>query len=598
MKRIVLFLFIVSAFLQNNAHSALLKTVISKETPSKLRIVLTTDKPVKYTVNKGNSFFVLTIPNLKASALYPKTLKSKLLSNIKIEFNGLTCEVKANYKYLTSASVIKLEKPYRIVIDFNKLSKMLIPKIQVPEIEKVDTKSLPDKFKIVVYLTSFVPYQIVTSESGLILELPDTNSVIKSRKIVTKDKLIPKVLIDQAGKSSVISITQNYPSFYQIFKLENPSRLVIEFDKASKSTVAANEISKGLRLVKIIKGTEEGPSTVNALFIDRTTLEVFPCLAKKKEEGPNFVGLVGSLFTFWMPKEETKHYKARVSTMAGDENAIAGINGTFFGKTGEPLGVLMINGELISYSINDRTALIIDKNGACYIDNVSLYGEVSIEGTPVQISGINNKRQAGEVVVFTPRFGSQTDEDSPGIVLSVIGNEIRNIGRARCWIPEDGYAVSLDPSYYESISNKVRISGNVYLSMKLMPLSAIPNLEIKHVIGGGPRLMKGGQIYITKNSEQFKSDIAKSRAARTAVGVTKDGNLLFVTVDKNKQALSGRKSAGVTLEELAQLMKDLGCTDAMNLDGGSSSTMVINNKVVNVPSTGSEIAVSNSILIR
>jgi len=54
---------------------------------------------------------------------------------------------------------------------------------------------------------------------------------------------------------------------------------------------------------------------------------------------------------------------------------------------------------------------------------------------------------------------------------------------------------------------------------------------------------------------------------------------------------------GATLEELAQIMKDLGCVDAMNMDGGSSSTMVISSEVMNAPSGGAEKPVSNAILI-
>ena len=73
---------------------------------------------------------------------------------------------------------------------------------------------------------------------------------------------------------------------------------------------------------------------------------------------------------------------------------------------------------------------------------------------------------------------------------------------------------------------------------------------------------------------------------------------MFVTVDKNKMSEKCQKSVGVTLEELAQIMKEVGCVDAMNLDGGSSSTMVISNEVVNCPSSGSEITVSNGIMVR
>jgi len=596
-KRVILLILTV-LLIRWPVDGSTLKSAAINETPERLRLVLTLDSPAKYSIIKKNSSSVIKIPDTIIKPGVPRSIASSILENLKIERKNDACVITASYKYLTSSNVTILKDPSRIVIDYKKLSKMLIPKITVPEIEKIITRSYPDKFKIIVYLTSFVPYKVSTAEGGLMIELPDANSIIKSRKIVTKDRLIPKVGIDQIGKSVMISIAQNYPSFYQIYKSENPSALVIEFDKTSKSTVSANLVSAGLRTQKLIKGTEEGPSTVNVLIVDQTTLEVFPYLANRTGSAPNLFEAIGGIFTFWTPKEETKYQKDRVSNMVKDSGAIAGVNGTFFGWAGEPLGVLMINGELVSYSINDRTALIIDKKNRCYIDNVSLYGEASVEGVTIQISGINNKRQAGEAVIYTPRYGKETSEDSPGIILSIIGDEVKNVSRARGWIPQDGYALSLDPNYYDLLGNRVRAGSRINLSLKLLPLSSIPDLEIKHVIGGGPRLLKAGQIYISKNSERFKSDIAKSRAARTAVGITKDGMLAFVTVDKIKQTAGSAKSVGVTLEELASIMKDIDCVDAMNLDGGGSSTMVLSSEVINSPANGYEIAVSNGILIR
>lgn len=580
-----------------DAECSVLKSAYLKAAGTGVKLILELDSMPVYKVTKGNSYTVITLNNSTAGFTLPRTLQSKALDGLKIESRDGNCIVSADYRYITSCKITVLKKPYRIIADFRKLSNMRVPKISIPEIAGVTTRSLEDKFRIVVDLTSFVPYKIITAEGGLIIELPDTNSIIKSRKIITKDKLIPKVGIDQVGKSTLIGIVQNYPSFYQIYKLDNPARLVIEFDKTSKTTIAANSITTGLQYVKLVKGTEEGPVTVNCLLVDQNLLSVAPYLGKQKEESPTFFGTIGSLFTFWVPKEEVKFRREKVSDMIKETGAIAGVNGMFFGSAGEPLGVLMINGELLSYSINDRTALIIDKNNRCYIDNVSLSGEASIEGTIVQISGINSKRRLGEAIVYTPRYGNQTNEETPGIVLSVVGNKVKDVNRVRGWIPKDGYVLSMDPTYYETLGSKVGIGSEVGLTLKLIPLSAIQDLEIKHVIGGGPRLLKAGNIYISKNSEKFKSDIAKSRAARTCVGISKEGTLIFATVDKCKQSTTSNKSVGVTLEELAQIMKDLNCVDAMNLDGGSSSTMVLSSEVLNIPSSGSEIAVSNGILI-
>lgn len=598
MKKSLLVTVIFLLIICNSASAAVIKRITFKEAQDKLRIVVETDKPITAKLARSNSYSLLTLPKTVLMPGINTSINSRILDNVEIKGVGEDTEVRIDYRYLTSSKMTVLKNPYRIVIDLQKISKMLIPKLEVPEIEKITTKSLPDRFKITVQLSEFVPYKLITSEGSIILELPNTNSVIKSRKVLTKDKLISRIAIDQVGTSVYISIAQSYPSFYQIYKQENPSAVVLEFDRNSKSTIAANKMGEGLKYVRIIKGTDDGPTTVNAIMVDQKIMNIFPYIAPKDEAPPTIGDIFSGIFSFWAPKEEKKFRREKVSQMVEDAQAVAGVNGTYFGDSGEPLGILMINKELISYSINDRTALIIDQDNHCYIDNVSLSGEASIEGSIVQITGINEKRQVGEAIVYTPRYGNETKEDGPGIIMSCENGEIKGISRSRGWIPNEGFALSLDPSYYEKIGDKVKVGSKLKLTLRLTPLSSIPDLNIKHVIGGGPRLLKSGQVYISRNSERFKNDISKSRTSRTAVGIAADGTLIFTTIDKFKGGEGRAKSVGVTLEELAGIMKELGCVDAMNLDGGSSSTMVVSGEVVNCPSSGGEIYVSNGILIK
>ncbi len=119
------------------------------------------------------------------------------------------------------------------------------------------------------------------------------------------------------------------------------------------------------------------------------------------------------------------------------------------------------------------------------------------------------------------------------------------------------------------------------------------DLGVAHAIGGGPRLVRDGRLSVTAGEESFRADVASGRAPRTAAGVTSDGKLLLV-------AVTGRQahySIGVTLEELANLMIELGARDALNLDGGGSSTMVVRDYVMNTPSDGRERNVADAILV-
>ena len=79
---------------------------------------------------------------------------------------------------------------------------------------------------------------------------------------------------------------------------------------------------------------------------------------------------------------------------------------------------------------------------------------------------------------------------------------------------------------------------------------------------------------------------------RTAIGYTANNEFIMVTVDGREQS-----SVGMTLGELARLMKDFGCINAMNLDGGGSSVMYVNGKVVNNPAQKGGIPISNALTI-
>lgn len=115
-------------------------------------------------------------------------------------------------------------------------------------------------------------------------------------------------------------------------------------------------------------------------------------------------------------------------------------------------------------------------------------------------------------------------------------------------------------------------------------------------IGGGPMLIKNGNKFITATEEIFDAASgisAGSNAPRTAVARLADGKVLFIVVDGRSAA-----SRGVTLSELADVLLNLGATDAINLDGGGSSAMVVNGAVVNTPSDGVQRAVPSVLMIK
>ena len=112
-------------------------------------------------------------------------------------------------------------------------------------------------------------------------------------------------------------------------------------------------------------------------------------------------------------------------------------------------------------------------------------------------------------------------------------------------------------------------------------------------IGGAPILMKDGEIRISNEAEAIPLDMTTVRHPRTAIGWSGGKRLIFFVCD-GRQPLW---SMGMTLPELAGTLRELGCVEALNLDGGGSTTFVVQDKTLNRPSDGRERNVSSIFAI-
>lgn len=105
--------------------------------------------------------------------------------------------------------------------------------------------------------------------------------------------------------------------------------------------------------------------------------------------------------------------------------------------------------------------------------------------------------------------------------------------------------------------------------------------KMKTAIGGGPVLVQNGEIKISNNEERkFGGRAAFNREPRTAIGYTKDQKIIVWVCEGRSDS-----AAGLTLLQEAKILKDLGCVEALNLDGGGSSCMLISGKETNTPSS-------------
>lgn len=141
--------------------------------------------------------------------------------------------------------------------------------------------------------------------------------------------------------------------------------------------------------------------------------------------------------------------------------------------------------------------------------------------------------------------------------------------------------------------------------IEVIPMSIPPKTtseewkELENIVGGAPVLVSRGNIIADYSPEQTLESFLVKKHPRTAVGIRDTGEWVFVVVDGRFYGFLG----GMTMKRLAELMLELGCVEALNLDGGGSSTMVIDGTVINEPcgkiqELGKQVeAVSDAILI-
>ena len=292
--------------------------------------------------------------------------------------------------------------------------------------------------------------------------------------------------------------------------------------------------------------------------------------------------------------------------LAVRRGALAAINGGYYYMEGElagdSRGAVEIDDRLLSEPDRGRASVgLFARDGATR----SVFGRLGFQGwihlatgEPFRFRGINRKRDPSEIVLFTPDFHPTTLTPPGGAEVVITNSRIVAIGEGSgsTPIPPDGIVLSIGAERLEEVLPRLRVGDTASIQLRLIPLLADPERDwarTEHIVSGGPLLLWRGNRIEDPQVESISRVFFLARHPRTAVGVREDGTLLFVTVDGRRP----EESVGMSLPELTDLMIELGAVSAINLDGGGSTTMVIDGKVVNRPSGGSPRRNADAILL-
>ncbi len=295
-----------------------------------------------------------------------------------------------------------------------------------------------------------------------------------------------------------------------------------------------------------------------------------------------------------------------VSSMATRYQAVAAINGGYFTVNGtyrgENVGLLVLNGKLISEPHKNRVAFgLIEENTTTEIvfGHLKYAGRITVKNGKREVQGLNRQVGADELVVFTPEFHRTTLTGRNVLEVVVRNNKVTGIQdlKGSSEIPANGFVVAATGKARDWLKLRVKPGSALSFSWSLNPIEnedAAKWRQARNMLGGGPQLIRNGQIAIANAQEQISETFIRTGHPRTAIPKLGDEKLLLVTID-GRQA---HESIGIPLTTLAEVLRELGAVAAMNLDGGGSTAMVVHDRLVNRPSDATgERSVSDAILV-
>ncbi|WP_373528031.1 phosphodiester glycosidase family protein [Nostoc sp.] len=269
--------------------------------------------------------------------------------------------------------------------------------------------------------------------------------------------------------------------------------------------------------------------------------------------------------------------------------AVAGINGGYFNRNNRlPLGAIRRDGQWLSSPILNRGAIAWNDSGQFYFGRLTLAETlITANDQRLPILFLNTGYVQSGIARYTPLWGSTytplTDNE---IILVVEKNQITNqlpggkVGEKTVPIPQDGYLLTLRAKA-TSAASQLPIGTVVSISSATAPadFSRYP-----HIIGAGPLLVQNRQIVLDAKGEKFSNAFIAEKAIRSGI-CTKATGTVMITAVHNRAG-----GYGPTLAEYAQLMQLMGCVDALNLDGGSSTSLYLGGQLLDrSPSTAARV---------
>jgi len=276
----------------------------------------------------------------------------------------------------------------------------------------------------------------------------------------------------------------------------------------------------------------------------------------------------------------------KLSEMVKRSRAYAAINSGFYHKYGQPSGMVVIDGKMYSNSTGKYPVFVI-KDGKASLHEIQTELWISFPGGKLKVDNINMEGKKGEVVVYTHEYGSNNravSENTTVIVRNGLAEQIVQV-KNETNIPEDGMLIT----FFSPIKEDIPFNIGDALEFEFEPY--MDNKSQAYECGSW--IVRDGEIVIGEWDEWV--GVMTNRDPRTAIGLKEDGTVVFLVVDGRQPEFS----TGLKGSELGELLLKYGVTNAAMLDGGASTEMIIDGRIVNRPSfKGEERPLAGGIILK
>ena len=344
----------------------------------------------------------------------------------------------------------------------------------------------------------------------------------------------------------------------RVWSLTNPYRVVLDFTQAD---VRSRDIlwAPGLRWRETYVRVGDRPFPVHQLWLDPAQGVTLRPIWPNPDQMPGIAPLI---------------------TTAERWGAIAAINAGFFNRNNQlPLGVVRSEGQWIAGPILNRGVFAWDGQGRTSINRLFLHHMLTTDaGSTFPITQINSGYPEAGIALYTTAWGNTYTPITDNEILIAVNQEqavsrqfpAGAAGTDAYPIPTDGYLLTVRS--YEAAARSLLPGTMLTLAPDMRPPTFT---EFPYMVGGGPLLVQAGRIVLDAEAEQFSDAFASQAAPRSVVGVTPNGQIVLAAIGNSPG------DRGPNLKETAQIMMQLGTQDALNLDGGNSSSLHLGGSLIN-----------------